>query len=156
VAALLGGLVACAPEVVIGADGLQSCPPEPWTPRAVATVADLKAGLLSRWLFCGGERRETGRGALQTFFGGDGVAFWEQDGGVRYAFLGGGGASLQCVEAWCQGTVALDVQAGLGRATLVASDGIDTVWNLELFDEPRVLTNRGFDVWHFVPVAPTR
>ncbi|MFZ5438928.1 MAG: hypothetical protein ACOZQL_02910 [Myxococcota bacterium] len=149
----------CTPEVNIGADvetmttgcelgpPLRTCPAGQGAPVAFSSPADVQQRLRGRWVFCGGERRTTGRGALGAFYGGVGLDLWEEEGRLNYAFLVGPLEQLaRRVEVWAQGTV----EVGVGELVLVAGDGVETRWAVDLFSDQPVLRARGFDSWTFV------
>ena len=162
-------LLACRPNVPIGTDdavivdmdcvsvpATVSCPaPGSWgrisTP---SSSAELRARLLGQWAFCGGERRSTGRGTLSGFYGGAGVEFWEENGTLRYSFLEGTGPYRRRAAGFNEGTVRLELSATQVQAVLVAADGLEASWKVELFDGQRVMRNSAFDVWNFVAVTP--
>src|SRR5262249_53596926 len=96
----ISALVGCDPEVPVGSDTPPSvlldcptpsalgCPAAPWGARVVfASPSTLEQRLVGRWVFCGGQRRYTGRGALSGIPNGTGIEFWEDAGELRYAFL---------------------------------------------------------------------
>jgi hypothetical protein len=161
---LLGLLVGCQPRVPVGSDdelgfetlcglteAVSTCPMEAWGPAAsFDSVATLKARLIRRWTFCGGEQRYTGRAPWLGFYGGSGVEFWDDGGVLRFAYLQGPSASKRRSEDFAVGTVRLSVEGGTPRAVLVSKDGVEAAWQLEVFDQQPVLRNSAFDVWNFV------
>lgn len=162
------GLVACRPTVTIGADGEDitidtecsstlatvSCPPSnSWgPPSSFSSPLELRARLLGQWAFCGGERRYAGRGPIRGFYAGSGVEFFDEGGALRYAFLEGLGPYTRRTGTFNEGTVRLEVGNGQAQAVLVALDGLEAPWKVEIFEGRQVLRNSGFEVWNFLKV----
>lgn len=164
VSVMLLGL-ACRPVVPLGSDDEQivdgdcgvvapiaSCPAGSYGVAVqFGTEAEVRSRVVGRWAFCGGQRRYTGRGAMEGFYGGTGVEFWEEAGALRFAFLQGA-SFVRRDSADAVGAVRLEVNGGKARATLVPADGIEAPWALDVFVDQPVLRNSAFDVWEFVAV----
>ncbi|MCU0696036.1 MAG: hypothetical protein MUC96_05870 [Myxococcaceae bacterium] len=157
---------ACQPALSVGRDdevGFETscgttaatveCPAGAWGEALTfASPSALQARLVGQWAFCGGTQRYTGRDPLLGFFGGAGVEFWEADGTLRFAYLRGPGPYVRRQEPLATGTVRLSVEGGRPRALLVAADGVEAPWQLDVFDAQPVLRNSAFEVWHFIAV----
>lgn len=154
------GLWSCQPVASVGSDAeldvegdcgvtatTVACPPQPW--GASLTGASARARLVGAWAFCGGTRRYTGRGELLGFFGGSGVEFFEEAGGLRFAFLQNGNTARKS-GAWANGRVTVDETPERLKVTLTSDDGVAAVWNVALFEGAPALRNDAFDVWNFV------
>lgn len=159
-------LMSCRPLVTVGSDtdafvegecGLTAatvtCPSSAYgSPLAFTTTDQLREKLKGKWAFCGGERRYTGRDLLAGFYGGAGVEFFEQNGQLSYAFLMGSPPYTRREGTFSEGTVRLELGTSKPRAVLIAQDGHEAPWQLDLFDSQPVLRNSAFDVWDFVAV----
>ncbi len=157
--------IGCRPVIGVGSDqdvfvegdcGLTAptvtCPTSAYgNPIAFTSVDQLREKVKGRWAFCGGERRYTGREILGGFYGGAGVEFWEDAGQLKYVFLMGAPPYTQRHGVFSEGTVRLEL-APTPKAVLIAQDGREAPWQLELFDAQPVLRNSAFDVWDFVAV----
>lgn len=161
-------VVACQPELSVGSDVepspvlqcgqpvIASCPPSPWGGLVTFDSSEaLKERLLGRWLFCGGEARYNGRGAITGIPLGVGFEVWADEGVLRYAFLASVEAGLQRRDvAGTFGTLRLEVTGGRGRVVLIADDGYEAVWETQFSAEQPVMQNVAFDVWTFVRAPP--
>jgi hypothetical protein len=167
-AALAFLVVGCRPQVDLGLDGELQAPTEcmsvaptvacpdssAWgRPTTFVSLEQLREQLRGQWAFCGGLRRYTGRGALAGFYGGAGVEFWEDAGVLRYSFLEGTGPYTRISGGFHEGTVQLELTTEGPRARLLATDGLEAPWQLQLFDGQRVLRNVAFETWDFVSVT---
>ncbi len=143
-------LGACTPLVEVGtrdvlvdqpacdaAVVLEPCPALPWRAGSTAGVAEVRG----RWRFCAGARHRAPNEAMRRFFGSTGIELLDSAAGLRLSFL-------EASEVSSSGSAQLD--PATRQLTFTSPEGDRAVWQVTVFDEPRVLRLSALDRWDFV------
>lgn len=143
---------ACTPLVDVGSRGVSQgepgcegpglpgrCPQLPWRAGPTPSAETIRG----RWRFCGGARHGSPNEAMPRFFGSAGVELSQTtSNGWQVSFLESSVPST--------GTAQLDPTTG--RLAFTSAEGEQLVWQVTVFEAPRVLRLSALDRWDFVPV----